>query len=54
MWARLADVAEVNPNTSFDGLSDDVEIPFVPMAALDRFRKVAASLQLARGSTDAN
>lgn len=34
VWARLGDVAEVNPNTSFDDLPDDIEIPFIPMAAM--------------------
>jgi type I restriction enzyme S subunit len=34
VWARLGDVARVNPSTSFDALPAELEIPFVPMAAM--------------------
>ncbi len=33
-WARLEDVAPVNPPTNFDDLDPNCEIPFVPMAAV--------------------
>jgi hypothetical protein len=33
-WARLGDVAVVNPQTSFDALSQNAELPFVPMASV--------------------
>ncbi|MGH7085055.1 MAG: restriction endonuclease subunit S, partial [Acetobacteraceae bacterium] len=34
VWARIAEAAEVNPSTSFDALDPEVEIAFVPMAAV--------------------
>lgn len=34
VWARLGSVCQVNEPTSFDELPDDLEIPFVPMAAV--------------------
>jgi type I restriction enzyme S subunit len=33
-WSSLAEVAAINPSTDFGGLSDDTEIPFIPMAAV--------------------
>jgi type I restriction enzyme S subunit len=34
VWARLGDVAHVNPPTPFDELPAELEIPFLPMAAM--------------------
>lgn len=33
-WAKIDRVAPVNPSTTFDGLPDDAELPFIPMAAV--------------------
>lgn len=33
-WAEIDRVAPVNPSTTFDGLPDDAELPFIPMAAV--------------------
>jgi type I restriction enzyme S subunit len=34
VWTRLGDIAHVNPSTPFDDLPAELEIPFVPMAAM--------------------
>ena len=34
VWARLGDVSQINQSPSFDELPADLEIPFVPMAAV--------------------
>jgi len=34
VWARLGDVCQINQQPSFDGLPDEFEIPFLPMAAV--------------------
>jgi hypothetical protein len=34
VWARLGDIAQVNPSTPFDDLPAEPEIPFLPMAAM--------------------
>jgi type I restriction enzyme, S subunit len=34
VWARLGDVAQVNPSTPFADLPAELEIPFLPMAAM--------------------
>ncbi|MCC6888442.1 MAG: hypothetical protein IT536_07920 [Hyphomicrobiales bacterium] len=34
VWARLGNVAQVNPHTPFDDLPSELEIPFLPMAAM--------------------
>jgi hypothetical protein len=34
VWSSLGEVAAINPHTDLNGLPDDAEIPFVPMAAV--------------------
>ncbi len=45
-WTRLGEVAEINPRDStLREMSDETEVTFVPMAAVDAFRGVIAQPQ---------